>query len=80
MARIWYSHKIARWQLERGARPLEDGAAIAERPVGSEQWLEGEIFAHLGEAVVLEPQDLREAIAARAEELAAELGAPTGVS
>jgi len=80
MARIWYSPKIARWQLERGARPLEDGAAIAERPVGSEQWLEGEIFAHLGEAVVLEPQDLREAIAARAEELAAELGAPTGVS
>src|SRR2546421_2972568 len=67
MARIWYSPKIARWQLERGARPLEDGAAIAERPVGSEQWLEGEIFAHLGEAVVLEPQDLREAIAARAE-------------
>src|SRR5438105_3425765 len=80
MARIWYSPKIARWQLERGARPLEDGAALAERPVGSEQWLEGEIFAHLGEAVVLEPQDLREAIAARAEELAAELGAPTGVS
>jgi proteasome accessory factor C len=73
-ARIWYSPKIARWQVERGARPLRDGAAIGERPVGSTEWLVGEILSHLGEAVVLEPADLRREVARRARELASELG------
>jgi predicted DNA-binding transcriptional regulator YafY len=74
-ARIWYSPEIARWQVERGdAVPLVDGAALAETPVGSPEWLTGEIFSHLGEAVVLEPRDLRQRIATRARELARELG------
>ncbi|HSL65547.1 MAG TPA: WYL domain-containing protein [Gaiellaceae bacterium] len=73
-ARIWYSPVIARWRVERGARPLADGAALEERAVGSPEWLVGEIFEHRGEAVVLEPADLRERIAARARELARELG------
>jgi predicted DNA-binding transcriptional regulator YafY len=43
-------------------------------PVGSAEWLVGEIFSHRGEAVLLEPEEMRTAIAERARELAAELG------
>ena len=74
-ARIWYSPEVARWRVERGdARPLADGAALAEAPVGSAEWLVGEIFSYRGEAVVLAPEDLRRRIADRARELAVELG------
>ncbi|MDQ3890202.1 MAG: WYL domain-containing protein [Actinomycetota bacterium] len=74
--RIWFSPAIARWRLERGsARRLTDGAALEEAPVGSTDWLVGEILAHRGEAVVLAPADLREYVAARAGELRGELAA-----
>jgi proteasome accessory factor C len=73
-ARIWYSPVISRWQIEKGARPLADGAALEERAVGSPEWLVGEVFHHRGEAVVLEPADLRRRIASRAAALARELG------
>jgi predicted DNA-binding transcriptional regulator YafY len=74
-ARIWYSKAIARWRVERGdARSLADGAAISEAPVGSKEWLLGEIFSYRGEAVVLEPEDLRRDVAAHAKALAQELG------
>jgi hypothetical protein len=77
-ARIWYSRTIARWKVERGARPLEDGAAVLDAAVGSPEWLVGEILSDRGEAVVLEPEDLRAQVAERAVALAAELraGAP----
>ena len=73
-ARIWYSKKIARWEIEKGAHPLDDGTAAAEKPVGSAEWLVGEILSHRGEAVVLEPPELRQAVAERAKELQRELG------
>jgi proteasome accessory factor C len=73
-ARIWYSKKIARWEIEKGAHPLSDGTAAAEKPVGSAEWLVGEILSHRGEAVVLEPPELRQAVAERAKELQRELG------
>jgi proteasome accessory factor BC len=73
-ARIWYSPEIARWELEKGARKLADGSAVAERPVGSPEWLVGEILSYRGEAVVLEPQELRREIAARAQAVQRELG------
>jgi predicted DNA-binding transcriptional regulator YafY len=72
-AQILYTKAVARWALERGARPLADGTALAELPVGSPEWLESEIFSFRGEAVVLGPEDLREHIRDRAKELAAEL-------
>ena len=72
-ARIWYSKKIARWKVEEGAKPLEDGAALSERRVGSEEWLMGEILSDRGEAVLLEPEDLRKRVARRAKELVKEL-------
>jgi proteasome accessory factor C len=73
-ARIWYSPEIARWELEKGARRLADGSAVAERPVGSPEWLVGEILSYRGEAVVLEPAELRREIAARARAVQRELG------
>jgi proteasome accessory factor BC len=73
-ARIWYSPEIARWELEKGARRLADGSAVAERPVGSPEWLVGEILSYRGEAVVLEPPELRRQIAERAKAVQRDLG------
>jgi proteasome accessory factor BC len=73
-AKVLYTKQVARWALERGARPLADGSAIADVPVGSTEWLESEIFSYRGEAIVLEPDDLRKHIGERAKELATELG------
>jgi predicted DNA-binding transcriptional regulator YafY len=72
--RVLYLKPVARFALERGARPLRDGTALAEMPVGSAAWLVGEILSYRGEAVVVEPEDLRSQIAARARKLAGELG------
>jgi len=73
-ARIWYSKQIARWEFEKGASLLKDGSAVAERPVGSPEWLVGEILSYRGEAVVLEPKELRRDIASRAQAVQRELG------
>jgi proteasome accessory factor BC len=73
-ARILYTPAIARYEIERGARKLADGGALHEIPVGSDEWLESEILSKRGEAVVLEPDELRRRIAARARELAKDLG------
>jgi proteasome accessory factor C len=72
-ARIWYSPAVARWEIEKGARPLVDGAAIADRSVGSAEWLVGEVVSYRGEAIVLEPAELRARVAVRARELGNEL-------
>jgi proteasome accessory factor C len=77
VAKVWYSRELARWQVERDprrVRSLEDGAALGDEAVGSPDWLVGEVLSLRGEAVVLEPQDLRKRISARARELARELG------
>jgi proteasome accessory factor BC len=74
VARILYSPEIARWQVERGATLLRDGSALREVRVGSEKWLVGEALSQRGEAVVLEPAELRPVIARRARELAQKLG------
>jgi predicted DNA-binding transcriptional regulator YafY len=73
-AKVLYSKAVARYAHERGARSLRDGTAVSEVPVGSTEWLESEIFSYRGEAIVLEPADLRKRIAERAKELAQELG------
>src|SRR5919108_1960292 len=70
--RVWYSPDVARWEVERGATALADGSAVREITAG-EEWLVGEILSFRGAAVVLEP-DLRKRVAARAKELARELG------
>ncbi len=73
-ARILYRPEVARFAIERGARRLADGSALEERPVGSDEWVESLILAERGNAVLLEPEDLRRRIAARAKALAKELG------
>ena len=73
-ARVWYSPAVARFKVERGATLLRDGAAVGELRFGSDEWLVAEILADLGEAVVLEPAELRPAIARRARELAQQFG------
>ncbi len=74
VARIHYSRRVARWEVERGATPLVDGTALAEQRVGSREWLTSEILRFRGEAVVLDPPDLRADVAARAQQLLTELG------
>jgi len=79
VARLLHSPAVARWKLERGARPLTDGSAIAEVPYKTEEWLLSEVLADRGETVVLEPQRLRDLVARRARRLRRELGrVPTG--
>ena len=68
--RVRYAKPIARWKVERGADPLADGSAVRDLRVGSEEWLESEILADRGHAIVLEPADQREKIARRAQALA----------
>jgi proteasome accessory factor C len=74
-ARILYLKGVAaRWAAERGATLLKDGNALAEMPVGSAEWLIGEVLSQRGEAVLLEPDEMRKHVASRARELANELG------
>ena len=74
-ARVLYAKGVpARWAAERGATLLKDGSALADVPAGSTEWLIGEIFSHRGEAILLEPEELRAGVASRARELANELG------
>ena len=64
-------------------RPLEGRARSAPPdgqgrdlglPFKTEEWLLSEVLSDAGETVVVEPVDLRRMVAARAKELAAELG------
>jgi predicted DNA-binding transcriptional regulator YafY len=74
VARLLHLPAVARWKLERGARPLTDGSAIAEVPYKTEDWLLSEVLADRGETVVLEPQRVREVVAKRARRLQRDLG------
>ena len=73
-AKLLYDADIARWAIERGGRLLADGSAVRDVPVGSDEWLESEVLSLRGEAILLEPDELRQSIAARAKALAKELG------
>ena len=74
-AKILYLKGVAaRWAAERGATPLKDGTALAEMPVGGVDWLIGEVLSQRGEAILLEPEEMRKAVSDRARELGNELG------
>jgi proteasome accessory factor BC len=68
-ARVLFSPAVARWRIERGALPLAKDWALEEVRFGSVDWLVGEILSHRGHAEVLEPDDLRHEVRARAERL-----------
>jgi proteasome accessory factor BC len=79
VARLHHSATVARWKLERGARALTDGSAVADVPYKTEDWLLSEVLADRGETIVLEPQKLRDLVAKRARRLQREAGrVPTG--
>jgi proteasome accessory factor C len=73
VAHLLHSPAVARWKLERGARPLTDGSAITDIPFKTEEWLLSEVLADRGETTVLEPQRLRDVVAKRARRLQREL-------
>ena len=73
-AQILYAKDVARFAVERGARRLTDGTALSARPYGDDEWLESEILAGRGDAVLVEPVELRTRIATRAKALAKEFG------
>jgi len=70
-ARIWISAERARWQREE--RPvlaeLEDGSVIVERGFKGIDWLVREVLKEAGDAVVLEPEDARQAVRAAGQEI-----------
>jgi proteasome accessory factor BC len=71
-ARVWVSPERARWAREdkRVVDELEDGAVVVELPYGGNDYLAREILKEAGDAVVLEPEDAREAVRTVAEQLA----------
>jgi len=74
-AKVLYAKGVAaRWAVERGATSLKDGTALAEMPVGSTEWLTSELLSQRGDAILLEPEEMRGEVAARARELGNELG------
>jgi proteasome accessory factor C len=71
VARVWVSPERARWARERRAvlDELDDGAVIVELPFAGTDWLTREILKEAGDAVVVEPDDAREAVSEAAKRL-----------
>lgn len=71
-ARVWVSPERARWAREdkRVVDELKDGAVIVELAYGGNDYLAREILKEAGDAVVLEPEDAREAVRMVADSLA----------
>jgi predicted DNA-binding transcriptional regulator YafY len=71
VARVWISAGQARWAREERSvmAELEDGSIVVEWAFKGEGWFVKEVLREAGDAVVLEPADLREAVLAAAEQL-----------
>jgi proteasome accessory factor BC len=68
-AQMWISAERARWAREERTvlAELEDGSVIVELGFAGVQWLTREVLKEAGDAVVLEPQDARDAVRRAAE-------------
>ena len=64
VARVWVSPGRARWLREERTvvEELSDGAVVVEVPYGTDDWLVREVLKGVGDLVVLEPDDAREAV------------------
>ena len=73
VAHVWISAEQARWAREERSvlAELEDGSIIVEWAFKGEGYLVKEVLKEAGDAVVLEPADLREAVLSAAERLLA---------
>ncbi len=71
-AHVWISPERARWAREERdvLAELEDGAVIVELGFAGVDWLVREMLKEAGDAVVLEPEDARDAVRAAAEAIA----------
>jgi predicted DNA-binding transcriptional regulator YafY len=63
-ARVWVSPERARWAREakRVVEEWSDGSVVVELSFAGVDWLVREILKEAGDAAVLEPQDVREAV------------------
>jgi proteasome accessory factor BC len=73
IAHVWISPEHARWVAEERTvlAELEDGAIVVEWAFKGERYLVKEILKEAGDAAVLEPADVREAVLVAAERLLA---------
>jgi len=73
IAHVWISPEHARWIAEERTvlAELDDGAVIVEWAFKGERYLVKEILKEAGDAAVLEPADVREAVLVAAERLLA---------
>jgi len=72
-ARVWVAPQRARWAREERqvAQELADGSVIVELSFAGSDWLVREVLKEAGDAVVLEPEDARDAVLAAVEKLRA---------
>jgi predicted DNA-binding transcriptional regulator YafY len=72
LARVWMDPLRARWAREdkRVVAELADGAVIVELPYAGHRYLARELLKEAGDAVVLEPDEARQAVLEAAELLA----------
>jgi proteasome accessory factor BC len=70
-ARVWISPDRARWAREqrRVSDELADGSIVVNLSFAGTDWLVREVLKEAGDAVVLEPQDAREAVLVAARRL-----------
>jgi proteasome accessory factor C len=80
-ARVWISPERARWAREerRVVAELADGAVVVERGFAGLRYLVRDVLKEAGDAIVLEPEDAREAVLAAVRRLHANRPAPAGV-
>jgi proteasome accessory factor BC len=73
VAHVWIAPEHARWIAEERTvlAELDDGAIVVEWAFKGERYLVKEILKEAGDAAVLEPPDVREAVLAAAERLVA---------
>jgi proteasome accessory factor BC len=78
-SRLWISPERARWAREsrRVVHEYDDGSVIVEQSFAGVRWLVREVLKEAGDAAVLEPADVREAVLAAVSRLHA---VPAGVS
>ena len=74
IAHVWISPEQARWAREERTvlSTLADGAIVVEWPFKGADYLVKQVLKEAGDAAVIEPADLREAVREAAERLVAE--------
>jgi proteasome accessory factor BC len=72
-ARVWISPERARWAREERTvtEELSDGAVVVQRGFASLRYLVRDVLKEAGDAVVLEPDEAREAVREAAEAIRA---------